>query len=299
MVFQTATRATVQGLVTEATDVHWELNASGSAYERYDAVKDISYIRTAVPERFEVIPKFNVAADTWHHLLVSFDFSTSVDVVALANYTGDNVEGDAIKSACKLWYAFDDENKDGQDNMGNSWAFKGPNDVVPITAPQAAFEFVPQSPTISSTGKPQITGELYDAEYHWAASPIPMQGGPVGLPASAEYVNTIYHCEMAEFQFFAGLVVDTTSGRRAFVDANGEPVDPEKTQKMLGRRPDILLHGSGNWQTGYNTGSTGVKIETDSGGNETFTDLPGGQFTPVAGIEKYKPEPALTETPTA
>lgn len=299
MIFQTETRATVQGLVTEATDVHWELNASGLAYEQYQVVRDISHIRTAVPERFEIIPKFTIAADTWHHLLVSFDFSISVDVVALANYTGDNVERDAIKSVCQLWYAFDDENKDGQDNMGNSWAFHGPNDVVPITALQSAFSFFPQSPPISSTGKPQITGELFDAEYHWAASPIPMQGGPVGLPASAEYVNTIYHCEMAEFQFFAGIALDTSTQRRAFVDENGKPVDPAETQRILGKRPDILLHGSSRWKIGYNTGSTGVKIEVDSGGNETLTDLPGGQFTPIAGIKPYKPEPALTETPTA
>jgi hypothetical protein len=296
MIFQTETRATVQGLVTEATDVHWELSPVSGEYERYDNVRDISYIRTAVPERFEIIPKFNVETDKWHHLLVSFDFSTSVDVIALANYIGDNVERDAIKSACQLWYAFDDENKDGQDNMGNSWAFHGPNNVVPITALQAAFDFFPQSPPISSTGKPQITGELYDAEYHWAASPLPMNNGPVGLPASAEYVDTIYHCEMGEFQFFADLALDTSvqSNRRAFVDADGNPVDPEDTEKMLGRRPDILLHGTGDWQEGANTGSTGlIRNEAEDGEDQIIES---GQFNPQGGIEPYEPDPSLEQS---
>lgn len=294
MVFQMETRAQVLGLVTEATDVHWELNASGSAYEEYQVVKDISYIRTAVPERFEIIPKFNVAADIWHHLLVSFDFSNSVDVVALANYTGDNVERDAIQSYCQLWYAFDDENQNGQDNMGDSWAFHGPNDVVPITALQAAFSYHPSPPPISSTGKPQVTGELYDPpEYHWAASPIPMKDGPVGLPASTEYVDTIYHCEMAEFQFFAGLVLDTSQeqSRRAFVDEKGKPVDPKDTAKMLGREPDIMLHGTGNWKKGKNTGSIGLTKDADG----SVRELPQGQFHPSGKIDAYKPDPSLTD----
>jgi hypothetical protein len=293
MVFQTNTRAQVQGLVTQATNVYWELNTSGSAYERYDVIRDISYIRTSMPEQFWIVPKFQISIDVWHHLLVSFDFSTSVDVVALANYKGDNVERDAIKSACKFWYAFDDENKDGKDNMGDSWAFHGPNDVVPITAVRAAFGFVPQSPPLNSTGKPAVTGELFNAEYHWVASKIPINGGPVGLPASAEYVDTIYHVEMGEFQFFADFVIDTSdiNKRRAFVDASGRPVDPADTEKMLGRKPDILLHGTGNWQEGSNTGSTGI-MKNDKG--EDIVNK-AGQFQHIGLIEKYTPDPKLGE----
>lgn len=294
MVFQMATRAQVQGLGTEATDVHWELSASGGSYEQYQTVKDISYIRTAQPETFKIVPQFTIDTDKWHHLLVSFDFSNSVHVVALPNYTGDNVEGDAIQTVCKLWYAFDDENKTGRDNMGESWAYRGPNDVVPVTALQAAFGYFPSDPPISSTGKPLVTGELYDGEYHWTASPLPMNNGPVGLPASADYVSTIYHCEMAELQFFAGLALDTgdINVRRAFVDAEGDPVDPEETERLLGRRPDILLHGTSDWQDGANTGSTGTIRMTE--GDDTV--IPAGQFTPIALIEDFEPDPSLHET---
>jgi len=298
MYFQMRTQAQVQGLVTEATNVYWELDASGRLYEQYQVVKDISYIRTGTPEYFEIIPLgFQVSVDQWHHLLVSFDFSTSVDVVALANYTGDNPQGDAIKTVCKFWYAFDDHNKTGQNNMGDSWAYHGPNDVVPVTALQAAYDYVPQSPPISSTGKPLVTGELYDPEYHWTASPLPMNGGPMGFPASADYVDTIYHCEQGEFQFFAGLALDTgvQKNRRAFVDDKGKPVDPADTEKLLGKRPDILLHTTANWQAGTNTGAIGLLRLTE--GAEAI--IPSGQFTPKGRIDRYTPDPELTEHPTA
>lgn len=293
MRFQTATRAQVQGLRHQIVEVHFELN------QRYETVEDISYVRINEPESFLINPKFNVDTDKWHHLLVSFDFSASLDVVAAAVAdTGSFDEASelaaTIKSYCKFWYAFDDENRKGKDNMGDAWVPQDENGIVTQTAKDAAFVYIQTPPN------PFVTGGNQNPEYHWAASPISVNGGPVGLPASAEYVDTIYHCEMAEFQFFAGIVIDTDSQqRRAFVDADGKPVDPAETQRILNKRPDILLHGSSRWKIGYNTGSTGVKIEVDSGGNETLTDLPGGQFTPIAGIEKYKPEPALTETPTA
>jgi len=298
MVFQSETRARVQGLLTEASDIHWKQDPPDSGlYQQYTVIKDISYVKTAMPETFEINPKFEVSADKWHHLLVSFDFSTPVDVVAIKGSQSDNVERDTINSTCKLWYAFDDENKNGKDNMGDSWGFHGPNDVIPITAIEAAISYT--SPPISndSSGGPTVTGELYDTEYHWAASPIPMSGGPVGLPASADYVSTIYHVEMGELQFFAGLVIDTgdQQKRRAFVDANGKPVKPADTEKALGRRPDILLHGTSNWKQGKNTGTTG--LTRNEAGEDVVIDA--GQFQHTGLIKKYTPDPALSETETA
>jgi hypothetical protein len=295
MVFQTETRAQVQGLLTEASDIHWEQDPPGSGlYQQYTVIKDISYVRTASPETFEINPTFEVSADKWHHLLVSFDFSTAVDVVAIKGSQSENVERDTIKSVCQLWYAFDDENKDGKDNMGDSWGFHDPNDVVPITAIAAAISYISPSIPTDSTGRPTVTGQIYDTEYHWAASPIPMSTGPVGLPASADYVETIYHVEMAEFQFFAGLVIDTSNQqkRRAFVDANGNPVTPEDTEKALGRKPDILLHGSSNWQQGKNTGTTGI-TKNDKGEDIV---IEAGQFRHVGLIKKYTPDPSLENT---
>jgi hypothetical protein len=296
MFFQMETRAQVQGLNGQIVEVHFEVDPISGLYQRYDTVEDISYIRTGQPESFLIKPKFKIETDQWHHLLVSFDFSGPVDVVAAEVEDTSTFDEDSeliatVKSFCKLWYAFDDENRNGKDNIGHGWVPQDANGIVTQTAKDAAFVYTPVPPD------PFVTGGNENPEYHRAASPMPMNAGPVGLPASAEYVQTIYHCEMAELQFFSDLVFDTNdlSRRRAFVDADGKPVDPAETETILGQRPAILLHGSGNWKTGYNTGSVGVEIDT----NGEKTSLPGGQFTPVAKIAKYKPEPVLTETPTA
>jgi len=118
-----------------------------------------------------------------------------------------------------------------------------------------------------------------------------MNGGPVGLPASAEYVDTIYHCEMAEFQMWGGISLDTENviNRRAFVDANGKPVKPIKAEELMGRRPDIQFHGTNKWQQGYNTGTTGAQQSTTG----EFEKIPSGQFIPTAKIAKYLPDPSL------
>lgn len=296
MRFQTATWATVQGLNTHVTDIHWEPPAG----DQYTTVEDASYLNSNEPASFLIKPAFHVAPDQWHHLLVSFDLSSPVNVVAVTPRTFSDDEADdwraTIKSYCKIWYAFDDENKNGQDNIGHDWAPQDQNGIVPTGAKQAAHSYDPDSPN------PFVTGGGQNPEYHWAASPVPMNGGPVGLPASSEYVETIYHCELAEFQFFAGVACDTAkkSSRRAFVDEEGTPVDPTTGteddpgpgEKLLGKKPDLLLHGSDDWKIGYNTGTLGIKIETDG----TITKLPNGQFKPTGGIEQYKPDPVLEDS---
>lgn len=282
MFFQTATRAVVQGLVHETMSVTFENIGSETfpIYQQKTVVQDVSYIRVGQPESFLINPKFNVAADRWHHVLVSFDFSHAIDVIAIQDSGGTFQEGDGIQGTGKFYYALDDENRNGANNMGDAWAFKGSNDVVTQSARLADFGYIPQD-------DPNVTGGTENPEYHWTASPLAMNGGPVGLPASSGYVETVYHCEQAELQFFAGLVLDTSdvSNRRAFVDASGKPVKPDETKRLLGRRPDILLHKTSNWKAGKNTGATG----TDSEGKI----IAAGQFTPTGQIEKYTPDPSL------
>jgi hypothetical protein len=117
---------------------------------------------------------------------------------------------------------------------------------------------------------------------------------------------------MAEFQFFSDVAIDTSNKEnlRAFIDSKRDdkghtiadkdgnvtlqPVDPKKAELLLGKRPDILLHGSSNWKKGHNTGSTGV-TDPDT---QDKQDIPAGQFTPVAGIATYKPDPSITTDPS-
>ena len=98
---------------------------------------------------------------------------------------------------------------------------------------------------------------------------------------------------MAELQIFSGVTLDTSieANRRAFVGYDEEgssrlkPVDPKQAEDLLGKKPDILLHGSTKWQQGKNTGSLGI----DTVGEE----IPSGQFTPTGEIKKYTPDPSI------
>ena len=312
MKFQTETRAAVQGLNGQVTNVTWTLPPGALEYEPHQTIDDVSYIQVGEPETFLIVPTFKVDVDKWHHLLVSFDFSTNVDVVAFEGdaATDEELRDKTIKSFCKVWFAFDDENKKGKDNIGNNfessfrpvtgWVTADENGVITMNAEAAVFTY---------TKAPEHPGNdnrvAASPEYHWTASPIPTEHGPMGLPASAEYVETIYHCEMAEFQLFTGVTLDTgeEKNRRAFVDTDGKPVPPDKKKdptdptsrsgsiELLGKRPDVMLHKSSNWKIGKNTGTLGLDINTD--GEETI--IPSGQFIPIAKIEPYKPEPALEE----
>ena len=248
MYFQMDTRADVQGLVHQETAVWWEQTPRGD-WQQYRTLEDVSYIRVGEPESFLIRPKFKVEVDKWHHLMLSFDFTGSVDVVGTLSdpQTDEELRSSTIKNYCKLWYAFDDENKKGKDNMGDGrgfgWVPDHENGIISENAESAVVSYAP-------SGDPFTSGGTETPEYHWEATPPPISGGPMGLPASQEFVATICHCEMAEFQFFGGLLLHTESesDRRMFVDENGEPVPPQTTEELLGQRPDILLHGSNNWK---------------------------------------------------
>jgi hypothetical protein len=257
------------------------------AYGIYN-LKDVSYIRTASPETFHVRSQEILKPDTWHHLLLSFDVSQSCTV------------GQPYPSSlCKLWYAIDDVDYRGQENLQpHRQADDGldPNAIVTENVDNVSGG--ESGPTLFfNQWIPAPSGD-----YH--PDPIPTEGENFGIPASSDYaLDYVRRVEMAEFQMWTGVTLDTakTDNRRAFVDKDGKPVDPTKgteddprtpAEKLLGKKPEVLIHGSANWKSGYNTGTLGVKIEDDG----TITKLPDGQFKPTGGIEKYTPDPSLDET---
>lgn len=295
MTFQTQSIPTAAGLVNERVECHYSDPFQFNTYVMYETVAEASYIRCSWPAAFEIWPNFTVTTDKWHHLLVSWDFSTSVDTVATerAGPSTEYEQGKNVHGVCKFYYAFDDENKNGQENISlqpyGAWAYKGPNDVVPEGAFLADIEYYPSTIPTDANGKPLVTGNV-DAipQWHFSPTPLLLSGGSVGLPASAEYIDNVYHVEMAELQFFTDVTIDTgeVSNRRAFVTVDGKPEKMKAAEKLLGRMPDIMLHGSINWQKGNNTGSVGV----DSFGAK----IPSGQFEPTGRINKYKPDPSLS-----
>jgi hypothetical protein len=251
-------------------------------------IEDGTYgIQNAQPEWFHVTTTEAFEPDKWHHLLLSFDVGGSL-----------SIGPEHPSSHCQLWYAVDDTDYRGWDNLRPNRDEDdglGPNSIVTDNIyRQSGFG-----------GGPYIFSNYYVPAPSGGVSSgtIPGNGGALGFPATDHYVDAIFRVELAEFQMFTGVTLDTgnVSNRRAFVSSDGTPVDPTKGteddprgpgERLLGRKPVILLHGNSNWKTGYNTGSLGIEIDSEG----IVTKLPNGQFTPTGGIEKYKPEPSLEET---
>jgi hypothetical protein len=241
-----------------------------------------------------------VTADEWHHVLVSVDLTNLIETHGTpSQFSEDLPLSHYVDSAVKLYLAVDDVN---QTELNLSvWVYPdgGPNDVITQEAADVA-------------GKPSTYDVIYtngDSEevpvggipsYSLDAS-IP--SGVIGLPATSKYVSQILHCEMAEFQMWVDVSLDTgiEANRRAFIDykrdstgapipdKNGKltlvPVDPAKAAALLGRRPDVELHKSSNWIKGNNTGTIGAGPDGKPIGD--------GQFTPTGVIKKYKPDPSI------
>lgn len=112
---------------------------------------------------------------------------------------------------------------------------------------------------------------------------LPVNGWPLGVPVADRHLKHNTGIEMAELQIWANKSIDTASAISWFID-KGKPAPLKVAREKLGR-PDVLLHGSTNWKTGRNTGNKGM---TDDG-----HIIPEGQFNPVAGIERFLPNPHL------
>jgi len=135
--------------------------------------------------------------------------------------------------------------------------------------------------------------------YDCAGFTIPVSGNPIGIPCGADDIANNTGVEMAELQIWAGQTLDTgdVTMRRLFLDypkdSHGnpdttkplQPVSPHVAEAVLGK-PDILLHGSGNWKRGRNTGKTATDPDTGQ-------PNPDGQFRPVSLILSFKPDPKL------
>lgn len=238
-------------------------------------VEDFSDYLNAVPERFHVWDDSRtLAADHWHHLLLSYDLGNACDTQGPPQPgDGGSNRWDTIaqgtSSFCRLWYTLDDENFNGEDHLGPFFVDGGanPNAILTDNAWSVADAH---------------TGMQYNLPEPVATCAYPSEAiptlKPVGVPASSAFEVNIYPVELAELQFFTGVTLDTsvTAIRRLFIDADGKPVPPIAAEKALGKKPDILLHGSGNWIAGRNT-------STD----------PAEPLQPTGKIVAYTPEPSL------
>ena len=280
--------------------------ASGFVYRHFvnaTGILNLSHnLLEAAPELFYVKTVHPITPDRWHHLLLSFDISIPVVTYGpppTNDHHGtdwDNVS-QGTSSFAKMWYAIDDVDYRGRtaedeyhlgpysvdhdSNRSSSPGSKGgdPNGILT----KAGWE-VPFYGTSGTTRGNQI---MPVPAYQFGEGELPSHDANFGLPASTAYVENIYRVEMAELQMWTGIVLDTgiVKNRRGFVDAGGKPVPPAEAEKLLGRKPEVMLHYSSKWKEGLNTGTRGMNIDE--------TVLPAGQFKRTGGIEAYKPEPQL------
>lgn len=209
------------------------------------------------------------APSQWHHLLMSADFTGGV--------TANPGSIGAVATGWRCWLAYDDANYNGD--------YLWPCGVYALRG----FGGLPASgdlnAVMSGFAIASLANGVNGQPYSYTPGPLPAHGHSIGLPS--DQTRIIQHIEMAEFQFFTGVTLDTsvTANRRAFIDANGKPVPPSKVASsgdatvgsiaLLGKPPDVALIGSSNWIAGTNSGASG------------------SSFTPTGVIKAYTPAAAL------
>ncbi len=271
----------------------WQFDGFDGQYH-IATIIDTSFVSNAQPEYFQVVTQKNLAPDHWHHLLLSFDLTGSMAIGQ-----------PSPTSSMQLWYAIDDVDYRGPDNLQPFRQIGDGLDDNNIVSANVYFNSGgdPGPGLFENFWIPATTGE-------YGPGAVACADAELGLPASANYVDFILPVEMAEFQFFTGVTVDTADefNRRAFITKAGTPADPNKPVnpkpnpslpppvppplkgplELLGKAPDILLHGSGNWIAGKNTGKD---IKLNEIGKPSAVDA--AKLDPTGLIVSYSPDPSL------
>jgi len=292
------------------------------------ATDTTSFANLAKPEQMGATSKtIEVTLDHWHHIILSLDLSGSVSAVGSwgtggiwglvpPTYTAGSWDSNLL-----MYCAFDDVNYTRGDlpslymapGSGSGGSPQGsgrpdnsnPNPNAIMTASVYKMFTQDWSYPVGNPGAPVMgSGSAFYAE-SGSFSGAYTDGPPTtdfalstglhthdlnfGFPATPELSDAILDVDMAEFQMWTGNTIDPNeeSLRRLFVTSGGRPVPPKTAEKTLGR-PLILLHKTGNWIKGKNTGTSGQSDLSDPS-----TIIPAGQFDPVMTIKKYVPDPSL------
>jgi hypothetical protein len=199
-----------------------------------------------------------VSGEAWHHVIISYDMTDGCA-------TTSSVSGPVFNSSCKFWLAFDDSNYDSA-YLWPSWngCYTGNGGAGANDVGSAWCKYFFDAATSSTINQSFTAGAL------------PLLGYPLGIPAAATAdISHIFTVEMAELQFFTGVSLDTsvTDNRRAFIKSDGSPeTDYSIVDALLGKTPEVRIHGSANWKVGTNSGTA-------------------GDFTKVGTINTFNPGP--------
>lgn len=318
---QSDSKASVSGYQYALTtwDVRWIATGGGGMVQKETLVHtDFSEVHELAPLTFGGLAGPNIAADQWHHVLLSWTLKGSENAHGYTGHPPDDASPSAnTKSSFKMYFALDDKNYDSKD-LPATWLDGGnvnsivSNDIIVHVAVSG-----------SSDGREELTfseNGMGPASYSATVNALPSKS--MYVPGKNDYtddnparseINSVYKIEMAELQIFTGVLLDTSdeTNRRAFLAPKKKsadiastdpstagqdtgklfPVDPNKAEELLGKQPDILLHRTNNWKKGKNTGLLGYTTNPVTGEK---TENPSGQFTPTGTIKKYTPDPSIT-----
>ncbi|WP_375764111.1 hypothetical protein ACE10X_06995 [Bradyrhizobium sp. Pha-3] len=230
-----------------------------------------------------------VTPDEWHHLLLSIDLTNSCSTDGVLSDgttfgTLNDTEGHRTSSACRMWISFDDVNLTKK-ALSSYWpsGYSDPNAILPVNGYYVADDVtVSMSRTIDDCWGNNITNVQVQQQPKFRYTPAAFAPGKVSFPAAAPFVDMSKRIEMGEAQVFTGVTVDSSQQnvRRAFITKDGSPAPLKKASDLLGKKPEILVHGSANWKKARNTG-------TLADPNNNLGGVVVGQ------IEKFKPNPKL------
>jgi hypothetical protein len=251
---------------------------------------DVSNIALSTTAAITTNASIVVEPDVWNHLLVSIDLET------MATHGFDAVDTippyvTFFDSWSNLYIALNDKNYIGFD-LTNNWT-ENPNEPN-ATVNDDALSVADSPSQGDQNSDPSNFGYFPKPTYRISDPTVPCSDEPMGLPATTKYVKDIYDVDMAEFQMWVGQSIDTADEamRRLFVapDKKGRmtPVKPSVAAAKLGQ-PDILIHRTGNWEKGKNTGKIGLNFDGSI--------KQSGQFVPKGTIIKFRPDPILTGDP--
>ena len=261
--------------------------------------KSVESLMRGIPESYQLSASLKPDRDQWHHALLSFKLGDSVNVKSTIGF-GDVTFNTAVQSYSKVWLVVDDVPIKIKDNtltlsgqpddgaiisqaqwqMANTiYDAGGPHDLSYVKLgfdrpidPISGIPFGFSDMQIENFSAPnsQPTYEL--------SSPV-ISAGTLGIPASTRFAKSVCRVEMAEFQMWIGpgssRDVRTRDMRRLFITDEGKPnLQSKEVSDVLGEA-SIILHKSGRWITGKNTGT----LKTP--------------FVPTGKIKSYKPDPSL------
>lgn len=215
--------------------------------------------------------QLEVTPDVPHHVLISFDITPTCSVTwANANRSPPDEAG-AISPGPTFSWAFDDVGM-----VGPSMGPAGGGPSTPGSTPIADSFIIPQGLLGIAAAGDTFTFPIEDSTdfiITVSNSVISSNGNPVGIPASAAFVDNVHDIVIAQVQMFTGIDADATSEdiRRLFVKADGTPENPSVAAAALGVAPKILMDRPNDFKIGRNTGTIG-----------NFT--PTGTITPYATL---------------